>query len=249
MTHHHARLVAVAIAAVSFSAPLYAQQEPTPSPTWETLLETFGGTGMHERSVWLSNLTDTDLALLVPFTEWGALEELRLLDDFTADSEVTGAGLAHLTGLTALEELGLGGTQVTDAGLAHLAGLTALEELYLRGTQVTDAGLAHLTGLTALEILDLGGTQVTDAGLANLTGLPSLQRLVLYDTDVTAAGLVHFQKMPSLSRLELSGYFSSDLFTEADIANLREALPNVQIEDGTPVAAIPPPPPSPPPPR
>ncbi len=225
MTHHHARLVAVAIAAVSFSAPLYAQQEPTPSPTWETLLETFGGTGMHERSVWLSNLTDTDLALLVPFTEWGALEELRLLDDFTADSEVTGAGLAHLTGLT------------------------ALRVLYIRDAPVTDAGLVHLSGLTTLEILDLGGTQVTDAGLANLTGLPSLQRLVLYDTDVTAAGLVHFQKMPALSWLELSGYFSSGLFTEGDIANLREALPNVQIEDGTPVAAIPPPPPSPPPPR
>ena len=198
MTHHHARLVAVVIASVSFSTPLYAQQEPTPSPTWETLLETLGGTGMRDRSLWLSNVTDTDLALLAPFTQWGALEELRLLDDYTADSEVT------------------------------------------------DAGLAHLAGLTALEALDLGVTQVTDAGLAHLTGLPSLQRLVLYDTDVTAAGLVHFQKMPSLSRLELSGYFSSDLFTEADIANLREALPNVQIEDGAPVAPPPPPPPPPP---
>ena len=197
MTHHHARLIAVAIAAVSFSTPLYAQQEPTPSPTWETLLETLGGTGMRDRSLWLSNVTDTDLALLAPFTQWGVLEELRLLDDYTADSEVTDAGLAHLTGLTALEGLGLRGTQVTDAGLAHL------------------------------------------------TGLPSLQRLVLYDTDVTAAGLVHFQKMPSLSRLELSGYFSSDLFTEADIANLREALPNVQISDGAPVASLPPPPPPP----
>ena len=30
MTHHYARLVAVAIAAVSFSTPLYAQQETVP---------------------------------------------------------------------------------------------------------------------------------------------------------------------------------------------------------------------------
>ena len=120
MTHHHARLVAVVIASVSFSTPLYAQQEPTPSPTWETLLETLGGTGMRDRSLWLSNVTDTDLALLAPFTQWGALEELRLLDDYTADSEVTDAGLAHLTGLTALEILFLDNTQVTDVGVAEL---------------------------------------------------------------------------------------------------------------------------------
>ena len=180
---------------------------------------------MHERSLWLFNVTDTDLALLAPFTEWGALEELRLLDDHTADSEVT------------------------DAGLAHLAGLTALRVLYIRDTPVTDTDLAYLSGLTTLEGLGLGlgGTQVTDAGLAHLTGLPSLRMLVLYDTEVTAAGLVHFQKMPALSWLELNGgYFSSGLFTEEDIVNLREALPNVQIEDRTPVAIPPPPPPPPP---
>ena len=113
MTHHYARLIAVAIAAVSFSTPITAQQEPTPSPTWETLLETVGGTGIHERSVWLFDVTDTDLALLAPFTEWGALEELNL-----SDSEVIDVGLAHLTGLPALKNLGLGGTQVTAACIA-----------------------------------------------------------------------------------------------------------------------------------
>ena len=43
MTHHHARLVAVAIAAVSFSTPITAQQEPTPPATLEALVETLGG--------------------------------------------------------------------------------------------------------------------------------------------------------------------------------------------------------------
>ncbi|MEE2638115.1 MAG: hypothetical protein VYE68_12885 [Acidobacteriota bacterium] len=78
MTRNYRRFIAIVVFSLAlFSTPLYTQQEPTPSPTWETLLETFGGTGLHERSLWLSNVTDTDLALLSPFTEWGALEELR----------------------------------------------------------------------------------------------------------------------------------------------------------------------------
>ena len=157
MTHHHARLIAVAIAAVSFSVPLCAQQEPTPSPTWETLLETFGATGMHERSLWLFNVTDTDLALLAPFTEWGALEELRLLDDYTADSEVTDAGLAHLTGLPSLRMLVLYDTEVTAAGLVHFQKMAALRGLELSGSQTlsprfTDADIANLR-----EALPTGG--------------------------------------------------------------------------------------------
>ena len=97
--------------------------------------------------------------------------------------------------------------------------------------------------MAALERLNLQGTPITNLGLAHLTGLAALERLYLYDTEITAAGLVHFQKMPALRRLALSGYFSSDRLTDADIANLREALPNVRIDDGAPVAPPPPPPP------
>ena len=43
MPHHCARLIAVAIAAVSFSTPITAQQEPTSPPTVETLVETLRG--------------------------------------------------------------------------------------------------------------------------------------------------------------------------------------------------------------
>ena len=35
-------------------------------------------------------------------------------------------------------------TQITDAGLGHLTGRTNLQELRLSGTQVTDAGVAEL---------------------------------------------------------------------------------------------------------
>ena len=203
MTHRCARLIVVAIATVSCSTPITAQQEPTSPTTVETLVETLGGR--------VSGLQ-------------GTVQRI----------EVTNGEVVEVV---------LIGDQVTDASLAHLTGLTALEELDLWGTQITDAGLVHLSGLPVLVTLDLRDTQITDAGLAHLTGLPSLQRLVLYDTEVTAAGLVHFQKMPALRRLALSGYFSSDRLTDADIANLQEALPNVRISDGAPTAPFRPPPP------
>jgi internalin A len=47
-------------------------------------------------------------------------------------------------GLSNLSQLCLGGTQVTDAGLVHLTSLTRLSQLYLVNTQVTDAGIKEL---------------------------------------------------------------------------------------------------------
>jgi len=143
MPHHHARLIVVAVAAVSFSTPITAQQEPTPPTTLETLVETLGGQ--------------------VSQNEQGEVVEVRL-----SRTAVTDAGLAHLTGLTALEELDLWNTPITDAGVVHLTGLTALKRLYLNNTQITDASLVHLTGLMALERLWIYGTQVTEVGVAKL---------------------------------------------------------------------------------
>ena len=81
MTHRCARLIAVAITAVPFSSPLYAQQEPTPPPTLEALVEILGGGLGHEN-------------------EQGEVVEFLLIGD-----QVTDASLAHLTGLTALKDL------------------------------------------------------------------------------------------------------------------------------------------------
>ena len=67
-----------------------------------------------------------------------------------------------------LKVLRLSGTQITDAGLIHLTGLTGLEELDLRGTQISNAGLVHLKGLSGLYALNLRDTQTTGAGLADL---------------------------------------------------------------------------------
>ncbi len=70
--------------------------------------------------------------------------------------------------LSQLKWMMLSGTQVSDAGLAHLSKLTHLEELHLDGTQITDAGLISLKGLTSLRELDLSDSRVSDVGVAKL---------------------------------------------------------------------------------
>ena len=52
----------------------------------------------------------------------------------------------------------LNGTQVTDAGLAHLTGLTKLEMLFLDGTKITDAGLVNLCGSFHAGLVNLCGS-------------------------------------------------------------------------------------------
>ena len=120
MANHHARLIAtVVLGLAAFSTPVTAQQEPTPSPTLETLVETLGGR--------------------VRQNEQGEVEYVTL-----SGTRVTDAGLAHFTELTALKILQPGRTQITGPDPAHLSGLPLLETLNLANTQVTDAGVAEL---------------------------------------------------------------------------------------------------------
>jgi len=95
----------------------------------------------------------------------------------------------------------LDNTQITGAGLEHLKGMTGLKVLDLDGTQITDAGLEHLKGMTSLKTLSLGATQITGAGFEHLKGLTSLEWLYLDRTPITDAGLEHLKEMTSLSGL------------------------------------------------
>ncbi len=142
MPRNYRRFIAVVIFSLAvFSTSRCTRQEPPTLEELETLVETLGG-----------ELDQNDEGEVVA-VDLGA-------------TQVTDADLAHLLGLTALENLRLVGTEVTDAGLVHLAGLTTLENLILADTPITDAGLAHLTGLTELRDLNLRDTQVTDGGVA-----------------------------------------------------------------------------------
>ena len=127
--------------------------------------------------------------------------------------------MAHLKGLTQLEDLRLAATKVTDAGLVHLKGLVNLQHLSLQfNSGVTDAGLAHLKRLTKLEYLGLDDTMVTDAGLEHLKGLTNLEILLLNDTQVTDAGLVYLKGLIRLKALVLP---SSPKVTDAGLAHLK----------------------------
>ena len=62
---------------------------------------------------------------------------------------------------------------ITDAGVAHLGGLAALEELNLSGTQVTNGAVKYLNKLTTVRRLNLQDTKVTPGGVGGLF-LPEL---------------------------------------------------------------------------
>ncbi|CAI5462116.1 unnamed protein product [Closterium sp. Yama58-4] len=79
----------------------------------------------------------------------GSLTSLKIL--YLINTNVTDAGLLHLTALSSLIELGLGGcTGVTNAGMVHVGRLTGLERFGVHNTAVTDDGLQQLTALTKL---------------------------------------------------------------------------------------------------
>ncbi|MBI3859561.1 MAG: hypothetical protein HY296_04900 [Thaumarchaeota archaeon] len=104
----------------------------------------------------------TDDALL-PVAEMTTLYSLSL-----AGPEITDLGLAHLKGMSRLEDLSLGRTGGSDAGLVHLSGLTNLTTLSLFGDQYGDDALAHVRQLKRLSTLQLGRTRVTDAAVDEL---------------------------------------------------------------------------------
>jgi len=83
--------------------------------------------------------------------------------------------LACLANLKRLEWLSIDGS-ITDAGMAHLAGLTNLEQLFMGGSNLTDKGLSYATNMKKLMHLKIGG-DFSDKGLVNLEGLTGLMSL------------------------------------------------------------------------
>ena len=135
--------------------------------------------------------------------------------------QATGAGLAHLAGLTHLEELSLNqGWRMTDDDLAHLAELPGLRVLKFENcSKITDAGLAHLAKLAQLEELELRICwEIKGPGLAHLRELEHLRSLSIYTCNqMTDDGLASLKELTRLEELNISHCYR---ITDAGLAHL-----------------------------
>jgi len=122
--------------------------------------------------LWDLQISSSRIEDLGPIRKLIALRNLSL-----PDASITDEGLAPISDLANLDHLVLvGKPKLTDAGMIHLSRLTKLQRLSLGGTDVGDPGLPAIGRITSLTSLNLGGTRVTDAGLSSLAGLGNLDR-------------------------------------------------------------------------
>ena len=144
---------------------------PPPKPVAAVVLATFRSLKPHE-------VSDAKLAELASLTE--GLETVTDID--AAGSQISGAGLANLSKLPALNTLNLSSTLVSDEGMQHLTRVPGLESLSLNGTKISDDGLAVLTGCTNLKKLEIKGCHLTPNGFAAIGKMPVLEEINLDNT-------------------------------------------------------------------
>ncbi|MEZ6071623.1 MAG: leucine-rich repeat domain-containing protein [Pirellulales bacterium] len=160
------------------------------------------------------------------------LEELTLYQERLADVTPlagmrqlkvlrVGNGLSDLTPLEnsiELEEVWLNNNQISN--LSPLCGMTKLRFLQLWDNHVTD--LAPLAGLKGLRYLHLGQNNITD--VTPLAGLAELEQLRLYGNNITDV-----TPLAGLTSLRVAELHRNPGIEEADIVNLRKALPDCEI--------------------
>jgi internalin A len=175
-----------------------------------------------------TKLTDSTLQIL------NGLTTLEFLD--IGFAQVTDSGLSQLTALANLKEFAVGGNKLTDAGLQTLRLMPSLTSLDLSGAQRTDSGLwsvsltesglETLATLKELQHLRLNGIAVSPLGLSKLTGLTKLTRLDLQScARITDDVVPVLKSLPALRIVDLS----ATAVTEAGIARLRQACPNLRV--------------------
>ena len=155
----------------------------------------------------------------------GTLTELRSLQFYRAP--ITDAGIANLSRLTMLEELGLGESQVSDKSLEIIGKMTRLQSLDLRAP-VTGKGLSALRNLKDLKWLTLGPT-VNDDTLEAIAPLKNLEHLYLEKAQISDSQLHRLSGFPLLRTLDLSGTRVTDEGMKSIVA--LPALTDLRLED------------------
>ena len=108
---------------------------------------------------------------------------------------MTDDGLRHLSRLSGLRRLNLGGCSISDRGLEVLRRLPALEIIGLAWTPITDAGAAHLAACDRLRQVDLAGTASGDGAIRALAGKRQLADFRSGE-EVTNDGLSLLRELP-----------------------------------------------------
>jgi mono/diheme cytochrome c family protein len=102
--------------------------------------------------------------------------------------------LAPLADIQNLSELDLANTQITAAGLKHISNANNLTKLSLANTSLDDAALKQIEGLNNLMSLNLYNTKVSDAGLASLKNMKFLRKVYAWQSGVTEKGAAELKK-------------------------------------------------------
>lgn len=173
------------------------------------------------------------LRLTGPFTDRGiqylaSLPSLKVL--WLESPNVSEESLRHLVQSRSLERLCVPWLdRITDRSLAYLTSMPKLKALGVGDAVSADAGVARLASLANLEVLALkGGRALTDKGLTPLATMPRLRALQIYNSRITEQGLAGLSQCRLLDSIEIR---SSVPIDERAIADLRAALPNVQMVD------------------
>lgn len=125
------------------------------------------------------------------FTQIGELTQLEELQ--IRQMPLRDEDLANLRTLSSLKRLVFDSETVSDGGIAHLAGLTSMEDLAL-SVSMTDAGLSYLTNMSKLHRLQIKG-DFLDEGLRHLEKLKALRTLrITSGNDFSHASLEQLQK-------------------------------------------------------
>ena len=136
---------------------------------------------------------------------------LRIVYVQFGDSKFSDEELQQLLPLSSnISWLDIGESQITNDGMNHLSKFRNLERLHLDNTSITDEGIEKLVFLNNLTYLNLYGTDISDLSLESISQMKSLKSLYLWNTKVTKKG----------------------------VAQLREQLPDLNIESGIVISAI-----------
>ena len=134
--------------------------------------------------------------------------------------------LEAIKGMQALRILRVGTSQITDAGLLHLTTLPDLDTLEINGCKLTDAGMEAMNQMPRLTWLDVSRTGISDKGLLAWKKPANLRLLrASFNPKITDAALGGLVDLSDPQVLEFAG----TKVTPAGAETLRQRFPRCSV--------------------